>query len=81
MKELGAVTHALAVEEKRLDQLPLAITKMKEELKGPVNEAIHLHKQVKTIEGTADEDQRQIDAIDQIRLRAIQAIQDHLGSS
>lgn len=58
MNELGAVTHCLAKEENRLNKLPSAITKMKEELKAPVNEAIHFHKQVKTIQGMSDEDKK-----------------------
>jgi hypothetical protein len=43
-KELEAVTLALAEEEKKLKQVLNVIKKMKEDMKAPVHEAIHLHK-------------------------------------
>lgn len=54
--ELEATNAALLEEENILEQLLTTIAKLKEDLKAPVNEAICLHKQVKLIQGSADED-------------------------
>lgn len=64
MKELEAVSLALTEEEKKLDQLPSAIDKMKEDMKAPVRETVRLHKLIKPIPGSADDDQREIDEVD-----------------
>jgi chromosome segregation ATPase len=78
-KELEAVTLVLAEEEKKLEQLPNVIEKMKADMKTPIREAIHLHKLIKPIPGFAEDDQREIDEVDQIRLHAVDAIQSFLG--
>jgi hypothetical protein len=44
MKELEAVTNALTEEEKKLEQLPHVIKRIKENMKAPVCEAVRLHK-------------------------------------
>jgi hypothetical protein len=69
----------LAEEEKKLEQLPNVIEKMKADMKTPIREAIHLHKLIKPIPGFAEDDQREIDEVDQIRLHAVDAIQSFLG--
>jgi archaellum component FlaC len=79
-KELEAVTLALAEEEKKLEQLPNVIEKMKEDMKVLVREAIRLYKSIKPIPGSVEDDQKEIDEVDQICLCAIQAIQSFLGS-
>jgi hypothetical protein len=73
------VTPALSDEEKKLNQLPSVIDKMKEDMKAPVREAVCLHKMIKPILGLADDDQREIKEVDQIHLRAIHAIRSFLG--
>jgi chromosome segregation ATPase len=78
-KELEAVTLALAEEKKRLEQLLNAIEKMKTDMKTPIREAIRLHKLIKPTPGSAEDDQREIDELDQIRLRAVDAIWSFLG--
>lgn len=50
MKELEVVTLSLADEEK-LEQLPVAIAKTKEDMKAPVHEAIRIHKSIKRSRG------------------------------
>lgn len=52
---------------------------MKEDMKAPVREAVCLHKMIKPIPGSADDDQREIEEVDQIHLRAIHAIRSFLG--
>lgn len=47
---------------------------MKEDMKAPVREAIRLNKSIKPIPGLADDDLKDISEVDQIRLRAIDAI-------
>ncbi|PUZ67176.1 hypothetical protein GQ55_3G412000 [Panicum hallii var. hallii] len=78
MKELEAVTLALAEEEMKLEKLPNAIKKMKVDMKTPIREAIRLHKLIKPILGSAEDDQREIDEGDQICLSAVDAIQSFL---
>jgi hypothetical protein len=55
-EELEEVTLALVEEEKRLEQLPNVIEKMKADMKTPVREAILLHKLMKPIPGSAEDD-------------------------
>ncbi|RLM73316.1 hypothetical protein C2845_PM15G01580 [Panicum miliaceum] len=81
LKELDTVNTALTAEESKLENLPTTIEEMKADMKTPVREAVHLHKVIKPIPGTADEDQQKINKIDQIRLDAIDAIQKLLRSA
>lgn len=76
MKELEATNAALSEEENKLEQLPTSIVELKEN-----NKALCLHKQVKSIQGPVDEDQKIIANVDQMRLRAIQALHDLLDLS
>jgi hypothetical protein len=78
MKELEAVTLALVEEEMNLEKLPNAIEKMKVDMKTPIREAICLHKLIKPILGSAEDDQREIDEGDQICLSAVDAIRSFL---
>jgi hypothetical protein len=54
-KDLEVVTLVLAEEEKRLEQLPNAIEKMKADMKTPICEAISLHKLIKPILGSTED--------------------------
>lgn len=74
MKELETIKFALAVEEKKLEQLPVSIEQMKEDLKTPIKEALRLHKKIQPIPGSADADQHEIDEVDQLRLRAMDTV-------
>ncbi|RLN13217.1 hypothetical protein C2845_PM09G12930 [Panicum miliaceum] len=71
LKELDSVNAALTAEESKLENLPIAIKEMKENMKTPVCEAVRLHKLIKPISRTTDEDQQKINEINQIRLGAI----------
>lgn len=74
MKQLRSVTHALADKMKRLEQLPIAVPRMKEDMKAPVREAIRRHKSIKPIPGLADDDRKELSEVHQIHVRAIDAI-------
>jgi hypothetical protein len=50
---LEEVTLVLAEEQKRLEQLPNVIEKMKADMKTTVREVIRLHKLIKPIQGSA----------------------------
>ncbi|RLN11333.1 hypothetical protein C2845_PM09G11490 [Panicum miliaceum] len=81
LKELDSVNAALTAEESKLENLPIAIEEMMANMKTQVREAVRLHKLIKPISGTVDEDQQKTNEIDQIRLGAIDAIQKLLGSA
>lgn len=53
---------------------------MKEDMKAPVREAIWLHKLIKPLPGSANDDRKKIDKVDQIRPRVINAIIGLIGS-
>ncbi|RLN22899.1 hypothetical protein C2845_PM07G09590 [Panicum miliaceum] len=57
LKELDIVNTALTAEESKLENLPATIEEMKVDMKTPVHEVVRLHKLIKPIPGTADEDQ------------------------
>jgi hypothetical protein len=69
----------LVEEEKKLQQPPNAIEKMKEDMKAPIHEIVRLHKLIKPIPRSAEDDEREIDEVDQIRLRTVDAIWSFLG--
>lgn len=62
-----------------LDQHPANIEQMEEDLKTSAKETLHLHKKIYPIPGLVDADQKEIDEIDEIRLRAINAIPKFVG--
>ena len=79
LKDLEQVREEIKSAEQQLGQLPDVIGKAKEELASKVSQALHRHKAIKQIPGSDEEDRRQIEEIDQIRLRAVKAVQDALG--
>ncbi|RLM74974.1 hypothetical protein C2845_PM15G05920, partial [Panicum miliaceum] len=81
LKELNIVNTSLTAEENKLENLPATIEKMKADMKTPVREAVRLHKLIKPILGSVDEDQQKINEVDQIRLYAVNTIQKLLGSA
>jgi len=70
---------AITAEEKKLEDLLTVIADLKEERQSLTHEAIFLHCNVPEIPGSADDDQRVLDAADQVHLRAIEAISTLLG--
>ncbi|GJN11657.1 hypothetical protein PR202_ga29861 [Eleusine coracana subsp. coracana] len=79
MKELGEIGNAIAEEEEKLLNLPETIANLEAEKNTHAREAYRLHKRMKPIPGTADADAQEIADVDQIRLRAMDAIRSLLG--
>jgi len=80
LKEVQELTHSISIEEKKLEDLPSVIWQMEEDKLNHARQAINFHKQLRRIPGSADADQAEIDKADALLLRAINAIQQLLGS-
>lgn len=78
-KEMERVTKEIAIEEKKLQDLPSVIADLKQERQHLAHKAIRLHRQMPEVPGSADDDQRVLDSADQVRQRAIAAISALLG--
>ncbi|GJM87691.1 hypothetical protein PR202_ga03669 [Eleusine coracana subsp. coracana] len=79
MKELGEIGNAIAEEEEKLLNLPETIANLEAEKNTHARKAYRLHKRMKPIPGTVDADAQEIADVDQIRLRAMDAIRSLLG--
>ncbi|MCQ8064038.1 hypothetical protein NP303_25080 [Salmonella enterica] len=79
-KEMEQVTKAISAEENRLQELPSAIADLTRERQRFAHEALRLHRSASEVPGSAEEDQRVLDSADQIRRRAITAIDTLLGN-
>ena len=75
LAELKQVDEALSQARQEESQLPEAIKTLEEERNIQARKALQKKKKLKPLEGSADEDIRVIEEADQIRLRAISAIQ------
>ena len=75
MEELKQVEEALSQAQQEESQLPEAIKTLEQERNIQARKALQMKKKLKPVEGCADEDIREIEEADQIRLRAISAIQ------
>ena len=79
-KEMEQVTKAISAEESRLQELPSAIADLTRERQRLAQEALRLHRTASEVPGSAEEDQRVLDSADQIRRRAVTAIDTLLGN-
>ena len=75
LAELKQVEEALSQAQQEESQLPEAIKILEQERNVQARKALQMKKKLKPVEGSADEDIREIEEADQIRLRAISAIQ------
>ena len=75
LAELKQVEEALYQAQQEENQLPEAIKLLEQERNVHGHKALQLKKKLKPIEGSADDDVREIEEANQIRLRAISAIQ------
>jgi len=75
LAELKQVEDALSQAQQEETQLPETIKLLEQERNAHGRKALQLKKKLKPIEGSADEDVKEIEAANQIRLRAISAIQ------
>jgi chromosome segregation ATPase len=75
LAELKQVEDALSQAQQEENQLLETIKHLEQERNTHGRKALQLKKKLNPIEGSADEDVKEIEAADQIRLRAISAIQ------
>jgi len=75
LAELKQVEEALSQARQEENQLPVAIKLLKQERNVHGRKALQLKKKLKPVEGSVDEDIKEIEAANQICLRAISAIQ------
>jgi len=75
LAELKQVEDALSQAQQEENQLPETIKLLEQERNAHGRKALQLKKRLNPIEGSADEDVKEIEAANQIRLRAISAIQ------
>ena len=80
LHELNQVNQAIDIVDNDLSQIPSAITRLEGEKQEQASRAYQLHKSLRPIPGSVDDDNRTIQTIDEIRLRAIKVIQAALGS-
>ena len=80
VQELAQVDQDLADVEDRLREIPPSISTHKKNQESLVQQANQLEKIIKPIPGSDADDRREIDTVDSIRLRAIETIQNLLGS-
>ena len=67
--------EALSQAQQEESQLPEAIKTLEEERNIQARKALQMKKKLKPVEGSADDDMKEIEEADQIRLRAISMIQ------
>jgi len=75
LAELKQVEEALSQAQQEESQLPKTIKTLEQERNTQARKALQMKKNLKPVEGSADEDIREIEEADQIRLRAISVIQ------
>jgi len=74
LAELKQVEEALTQAQHEESQLPDALKNLQQERDAQARKALQMKKMLKPIEGSADEDTREIEEANQIRLRATSAI-------
>ena len=79
LSELKQVEEALSQAQQEESQLPEMIKTLQQERNIQARKALQMKKKLKPVEGSADEDIREIEEADQIRLRAISTIQARLN--
>jgi len=75
LAELKQVEEALSQAQQEESQLPEKIKTLEQERNIQARKALQMKKKLKLVEGSADEDIKEIEEADQIHLRAISVIQ------
>jgi len=75
LAELKQVEEALSQAQQKESQLPEVIKTLEQERNIQARKALQMKKKLQPVEGSADEDMKEIEEADQIRLRAISTIQ------
>jgi len=74
LAELKQVEEALSQAQQEESQLPEAIKTLEQERNIQACKALQIKKKLQPVEGSTDEDMKEIEEADQIRLRAISMI-------
>ena len=74
MAELKQVEEALSQAQQEESQLPEAIKILEQEQNVQARKALQMKKKLKPVEGSVDDDMKEIEEANQIRLRAISTI-------
>ena len=80
LQELNQVNQAIDIVDNDLSQIPSTITRLEGEKQEQTRQAYQLHKCLRPIPGSVYDNNRTIQTIDEICLRAIKVIQEALGS-
>ena len=80
LHDLNKVNQAIDTADHDLSHIPLAITRLEGERQKHAHQAYQLHKSLRPIPGSSENDNQANEDVDQIRLRAIKVIQEALGS-
>jgi len=75
LAEHKQIEEALSQAQQEESQLPETIKTLEQERNTQARKTLQMKKKLKQVEGSADEDMKEIEEADQIRLRAISAIQ------
>ena len=75
LAELKQVEEALTQAQQEENQLPNALKILQQERDVQARKALRMKKKLRPVEGSADEDTREIEEANQIHLRTISAIQ------
>jgi len=75
LAELKQVEEAQSQAQQEESQLPDMIKTLEQERNVQARKALQMKKKLRPVKGSADEDMKEIEEADQIRLRAISAIQ------
>jgi len=75
LAELKQMEEALSQAQQEESQLPEAIQTLKQERNTQARKALQMKKKLRPVEGSADDDVKEIEEANQIRLRAISTIQ------
>jgi len=78
-KELEQINQEIANVSNKLSQLPSAVKQLEEEKQEQARQAYQLHNSLQPIPDSAYADSKEVQEVDDIRLRAMMAIQNALG--
>jgi len=78
LQELNRINQEITNVDNDLSQILSSLEKLEEEKQEQARQAYRLHRSLQPIPGSADDDNREIQEADEIRLRAINVIQNSL---
>ena len=75
LTQLKQVEEALTQAQQEENQLPAVLKTLQQERDAQARKALQMKKKLKPVEGSVDEETREIEEVNQIYLRAISAVQ------